>query len=95
MEDEIITIFKDEKIIYFSASRYRLKIVINNLHKPFLILFQGFSSDFCNDDYKILNKIPNYMEGTFSKNINYNYIYVVDFYQLWGLLDTDNIYIKY
>lgn len=94
MKDEIINKFSDEKIINFSASRYRLKIVINNLHKPFLILFQGFVSKLCstiNTDYKTLNEIPNYMENTFSENINYNYIYVADIYQLWGSLDTDNI----
>ena len=60
MKDEIINKFSDEKIINFSASRYRLKIVINNLHKPFLILFQGFVSKLCstiNTDYKFVSHL--------------------------------------
>ncbi len=98
--DEIINKFSDEKIINFNASRYRLKIVINNLVKPFIIIFQGFNSklfktnniiDYETLDYETLNKIPNYMENTFSQNINYNYIYVTDIYQFWGSLDADNI----
>ena len=33
----------------------------------------------------ILNKNPNFMENTFINNKNYNYVFVTDLYQLWGI----------
>ena len=44
-----------------------------------------------NIDYNILNKLPNFMENTFKNNLNYNFVYVVDIFQLWGSLDVNNI----
>jgi predicted esterase YcpF (UPF0227 family) len=34
---------------------------------------------------------PTTLEKTFMNNTNYNYIYVIDIYQLWGSIDFNNI----
>ena len=90
---EILKITTNDTIINFNSYRYRIKIVINNLSKPFVISFQGFMSSLTKGipEQKVLNRSPNYLEKFFSKKINYNYIYVNDLYQLWSTLDFENI----
>jgi hypothetical protein len=94
---DILNVFSDDKIIDFVSSRYRLKITINDLNFPFIILFQGFASTFCDKmdinhiDIDILGKLPNYMENTFNNEGKYNCVYVTDLYQLWGSIDFDSI----
>ena len=80
VNNEILTEFTNDKIINFRASRYRLKVIINNLDSPFVILFQGFCSSLTQkNNMNELWNIPNYMEKTFKNNTNYNYIYVTIF----------------
>lgn len=86
----------------FSASGYRIKIIINNLTNPLIILFQGFYSEIidcnnidCNNmnmNINILNTIPNYMENTFKDNKNYNFLYVTDLFQIYGSIDAPLIF---
>jgi len=93
----ILKDFSNNKMINFDASRYRLKIIINNLDLPLIITFGGNNSGLCNNmniddiDRNVLNKNPNYMEETFKNNKNYNYVFIVDLYQVWGTIDFDNI----
>jgi hypothetical protein len=68
--DEILTKLTNDKIINFSASRYRLKIIINDINSVFLILFQGFMTGLTNNTNKDeFDKLPNYI----GKNIYEQY----------------------
>lgn len=75
-----------------------MKIIINNINLPLIITFQGFNSNLISGnnldtiDIQKLNEISYYMSNTFSKNENYNYIYVCDIYKIWGSLHFDYIF---
>lgn len=90
--------FKNDKQQEFDSETYKMKIIINNIDLPFIITFQGFCSKLMRDhnidkiNNQKLNQLPYYMFNTFSKNNNYNYIFVCDKYQTWGTFNFDCIF---
>lgn len=98
MEDCVWNKFNNDKEQCFVSTTYKMKIVINNINLPLIITFQGFSSALMSSinldtiDVIKLNEISYYMNNTFSKNENYNYIYVCDIYQIWCSLNFDYIF---
>ena len=76
-EYTLYNLYENKEITYNTAT-FRIKIVINDKTKPFVFLFQGFSSSIVkntsldNIDNQKLNSIPNYMEKTFSNIKKYN-----------------------
>ena len=96
-EYTLYNLYKNKEITYNTAT-FRIKIVINDKTKPFVFLFQGFSSSIVkntsldNIDNQKLNSIPNYMEKTFSNIKKYNYVFIVDIYQFWGCIQFTELH---